>query len=160
MSYYTALQSAWATSSASPGALPSGVTGTSLYGLTTAQKIAAVNGWTITGSIPTTLYVTGNQVANCINWTEFVALTAAQQMNILQLLTIQGPLLGGSGNLTELLNGMLLAYFSNHSGPTVTALTALAQATVQPWWQVTVANGGGGLTAPIGPQDTTAAGLT
>ena len=51
---YTALISAWGASSASPGALPSGVTGTSLYGLSTADKIAAVNGWTVTGSVPTT----------------------------------------------------------------------------------------------------------
>jgi hypothetical protein len=141
---YTLLQTAWAASSASPGALPAGVTGTSLYGLATAAKVAAVNGWTFTGAVPTTIYVTGAQVANCINWTEFAALTAAQQSDLLALLNSPGPLLSGSAQLAQLLPGMLLAYFTNHSGPTITALTALAAAAVQPW---TLANGyGAGIT--------------
>jgi hypothetical protein len=37
MAYYTALINVWTTSSASSGALPSGVAGTSLFGLTTAD---------------------------------------------------------------------------------------------------------------------------
>lgn len=160
MSYYTALISAWGTSSASPGALPSGVSGTSLNGLTTAQKIAAVNAWTVTGTIPTSFYVTGSQLANCINWTEFAALTAAQQTNLLWLCCAPGPLLGGSGNTAFLVDGMILAYFTNHSGPTVTALTALANAQVQLWWAVSVANGGGGLSGPISQADVTLAGLS
>ena len=160
MAYYSALQAAWAASSASPGALPNGVAGTSLYGLTTAQKIAAVNAWTVTGTIPTSFYVTGAQILNCVNWTEFAALTAQQQSNLLALCNVQGQLLGGSGNTAFLPTGMVLAYFTNHSGPTVTALTALANAQVQPWYTVTVANGGGGLNGPINQTDVTLAGLS
>ena len=151
MAYYTALITAW------DGATqpPTGVTGTALTGgMTTAQKLAAVNGWTVTGSVPTSFYVTGNQLANCINWTEFAALTAAQQQNLLLLCIIPGQLLGGSGNTTFLVDGMILAYFTNKSGPTITALTALAEAAVTPWW---AANGYPG---PFNAADAAEAGLS
>lgn len=47
MPYYTALQSAW-NGTTQP---PTGVTGTGLTaGMTTAQKLAAVNAWTVAGS--------------------------------------------------------------------------------------------------------------
>ncbi len=134
MAYYTAFINAWNTSS-SGGGLPASTTGTSLVGLTTANKLAAINAWSFTGAVPGTIYVTGAQIANCINWTEFAALTATQQSNLLQMFGIQGPLLGGSANTSHLLAGMILAYFTNLAGPTIAALTALSQATVQPWWQ-------------------------
>jgi hypothetical protein len=133
MAYYTAFVAAW-NSATQP---PAGVTGTALSG-TTAQKLALFNAWTVTGVIPTTLFVTGAQLLNCINWTEFSALTAAQQTNLLALCQVGGLLLGGSGNTTFVVDGMFLAYFTNLSGPTITALTALAQGAVQSWW---LANG-------------------
>jgi hypothetical protein len=154
MAYYTALISAWNT-----GTVPNGVTGSALTGQTTAQKLININGWTVTGSVPTTLYVTGNQLLNCINWTEFNALTAAQQTNLLQLCAIPGQLLGGSDNTGFVPDGMLLAYFTNHSGPTILALTALAKAAVTPWWQAPVSPGpGAGLVSPVSPTDLAAAG--
>ncbi|MFZ1109847.1 MAG: hypothetical protein WAN43_16050 [Rhodomicrobium sp.] len=117
MAYYTALITAW-NGATQP---PAGVTGTGLTGaMTTAQKLAAVNAWTITGAVPTSFYVTGAQIANCINWTEFAALTAAQQQNLLLLCIQDGQLLGGSANTAHLAAGMILAYFTNLSGPTVT----------------------------------------
>lgn len=137
MAYYTALINQWA-----------GLSGT------TAQKLTAINALTVTGSVPTTIYITGAQLLNCINWTEFAALTAAQQSNLLLLCLNPGPLLGGSSNTSFLLVGMILAYFTNHSGPTIVALTALSQAVVQPWWQ---ANGYPGL---FNNNDLTAAGLS
>jgi hypothetical protein len=149
MSYYTTLINAW-NGATQP---PTGVTGTALTGsMTTAQKLAAVNAWTVTGVVPTTMYATGVQVANCVNWTEFASLTAAQQLNLLTLLNQPGLLLGGSANTANLLVGMLLAYFTNHSGPTITALTALAQATVTPWWQAN------GYTSPFTATDLALAG--
>ena len=157
---YAALQAAWATSSASLGALPSGVSGTSLYGLSTSAKIAAVNAWTVTGTIPTSFYISGDALLNCINWTEFAALSTAQQLNLLTLCNCPGRLLGGSGNTAFIVDGMILAYFTNHLGPTVTALTALANAQVQPWWSVPVANGGGGLQGQVSQSDITQAGLS
>jgi hypothetical protein len=150
LAYYDALIAAW-NNATQP---PPGVTGTGLNGsMTTAQKLATVNAWTIVGTIPAVLNVTGAQVLNCINWAEFNALTATQQANILALCNIPGLLLGGSSNTAFMLDGMLLAYFTNHSGPTITALTALAQSSITPWWQT-----GAGLTSPVTAPDLLAAG--
>ena len=156
MAYYDALIAAW-NSVTQP---PTGVTGTALTsGMSTPQKIAAVNGWTVTGAIPSVIYVSGAQLLNCINWTEFAALTATQQANLLALCQVPGQLLGGSGNTAFIVDGMFLAYFS-HSGATIIALTALATSMAQPWWQVAVASGGGGLNNPVTAADCAAAGLS
>ena len=151
MAQYTNLIAAW-NGATQP---PTGVTGSPLLGGdTTAQKLAKVQAWTVTGAVPTTLYSTGPQLANCINYAEFKALTATQQANLLALCNNPGPLLGGSANTAFLVDGMILDYFTNKSGPTILALTALAQATVQPWWQYA------GYTSQIGLQDVQAAGLS
>jgi len=154
MAYYDALIAAWNNASPATGAtLPAGTTGSLLNGLTTAQKLAAVNAWTFTGSVPTVLSTSGAQLLNCINWTEFAALTAAQQTNLLMLCSVNGLLLGGSAETAFIADGMILAYF-NHAGPTIAALTALAQATVQPWWQ------SAGYVRPFDLGDVAAAGLS
>lgn len=156
MAYYTALINAW-NSVTQP---PAGVTGTPLTGgMTTAQKITAVNGWTITGAIPTTIFVNGDQLANCVNWAEFAVLTAQQQQNLLGLFAIPGQLLGGSASTSFLPVGMILSSFTV-TGPTIASLTALAKATITPWWQAPVANSGGGLSGPVSQADCTAAGLS
>jgi hypothetical protein len=102
--------------------------------LTTANKLIAINGWTHTGTIPTTILISGDKVANCINWNEFKALSATTQSLITSICCIPGQLLGGSANTTSLLVGALLANFSV-TGSTIANLTALAIATPQPWWQ-------------------------
>jgi len=119
MAYYDALITKWGT--LTPG--------------TTAAKLAQLNAITVTGSVPTSFYTTGAAILNCIDWTEFNALTAARQTNVLQMCAIPGQLLGGSSQTSHLVAGMIIAYFPG-GGPTITALTALAQAAVQPWWQV------------------------
>lgn len=150
MAYYTALITAW-NGATQP---PTGVTGTAITGaMTTAQKIAAVNGWTVTGSVPTSFFVTGDQLLNCINYAEFKVLTATQQNNILAVCRTPGKLLGGSSNTAFIVDGMVLDYFPG-AGPTVASLTALAQGAVTPWWQAL-----GGLSGPVSLADTTAAGL-
>jgi hypothetical protein len=136
MAYYDALVAEWAL--LTPG--------------TTAVKLAQLNAMTVTGSIPTLLNVTGAQVLNCINWAEFAALTQAQQTNLLNLCCVPGLLLGGNANTTQMVDGMLLAYFTNHSGPTIVALTALAKGVVVPWWQ------SNGYSDPISMMDLAAAG--
>ena len=141
MAYYDALIAKWAT--LTPG--------------TTAQKLAQINALTVTGVVPTTLYVTGDKIANCINYAEFKALTATQQSNVLALCRINGQLLGGSSNTAFLVDGMIIDYFPL-AGPTIAALTALAQGAVTPWWQAAVAQGGGGLSSPVSQADLTAAG--
>ena len=142
MTDYSALVSKW--SQLSPGS--------------TQQKLDAINALTVTtGQIPTSLTITGIQLANCIAYSEFKVLTSAQQQNLLALCAISGPLLGGSANLTHLLVGMLLDYFPP-AGLTIAALTAFASAAAIPWWQATVVQGGGGLTGPVGMNDLIAAG--
>jgi hypothetical protein len=154
MAYYTNLIAAW-NGATQP---PTGVAGTGITAqMTTAQKIAAVNGWTITGSIPTSFLTTGPALLNCINWAEFNALTAQQQSNLLMLCASPGPILGGSANVGLITAGMFLAYFTNHSGPTILALMALAQGVVQQWW---AAPNGGALNGPVSAADCTAAGLS
>lgn len=151
MAYYDALIAAW-NGAAQP---PAGVTGTGLTAqMTTLQKIAAVNAWTVTGSVPTSFFVTGAQLLNCINYAEFKVLTDAQQKNLLGLCQVGGNLLGGSSNTTFMVDGMILDYFTNHAGPTILALTALAQGTVIPWWQSI------GLNGVVSLADTQAAGLS
>jgi hypothetical protein len=135
MAYYDALIAEWGT-----------LTGT------TVAKLAALNALTVSGTVPTNFTVTGAQLLNCINWTEFAALTVVQQQSLLQLCAVPGQLLGGSSNTAFLVDGMILAYFTNHSGPTVTALTALAHAVAQPWWQAN------GYSSPISANDLVAAG--
>lgn len=144
--YYDALTTAW-NSITQP---PVGVTGTGLNnGMTTTQKLAAINGWTVTGSIPTTMTAIGVDVLNCVVWSEFAALTPQQQSNFLMLCSTQGQLLGGSANLSKILPGMIIAYFGGGSG-TVANLSALAKATTQTWAKVNgypnAQNGGGGIT--------------
>jgi hypothetical protein len=108
MAYYTALIAAW-NNVTQP---PPGVTGTGLTGgMTTAQKIDAVNGWTITGTIPTSVTFTGVQLANSINYTEFDNLTDSQQRNILAICAVPGGLLGGSANTSFLPVGIIIKYF-------------------------------------------------
>lgn len=150
MSYYTTLITAW-NGATQP---PAGVTGAALTGgMTTAQKIAAVNDWTVSGSVPTSFSTTGAALLNCINYAEFKALTAAQQANLFALCANPGPILGGSSNAGLIAAGMFLDYFS-HAGATIIALTALAQATVQTWWQAN------GYSSPIGLADAADAGLS
>ncbi len=111
MAYYTAFINAW-----NAGVVPANCTGTPFIGLTTTQqRLDALNGWTFTGAIPTTLYSTGVQLANCINYAEFKALTATQQANVLALCQIPGGLLGGSGNTAFLTDGLILDCFPVHN---------------------------------------------
>lgn len=147
MTNYTNLVVGW-NSATQP---PTGVAGIGIVGSdTTAQKLAKVNAWTVTGSAPATFYITGIQIANCINWAELAALTDAQRKDVLALCNQPGGMIGGSAQTAQLAAGMILAYF-NHAGPTVAALTALAQGTVQPWWQYS------GYTSQFGPSDLLAA---
>lgn len=118
MAYYDALITKWGTLSGS-----------------TQSKLDQINALTVTGSVPTAFYCTGADLLNAINWTEFAALTAVQQSNLLSLCQVPGQILGGSANTSHMAAGMILAYFTNLGGPTIAGLTALAKTVTQPWWQ-------------------------
>lgn len=132
MAYYTALIAAWG-SSIQP---PTGVTGTGLSSAqSTVTKLANINGWTVTGSVPTSFVTTGSALANCINFAEFNTLTAAQQSNVLALVQIASGQLGGSTNVGLLTAGMFVTYFTTPASPTIANLTALAKSVTQSWAQ-------------------------
>lgn len=122
------------------------------------QKLTIVNAKVVTGVIPASFYVTGADVANAINWSEFAALTTTRA-DILSMCAIPGPLLGGSANTAHLVAGMIIANFTGGS-QTIAGLVALSKAATTPWWQASVADGGGGLSSQVGPNDLAAAGLT
>ena len=154
--YYATLVADWNLSSASSGAMPSGVAGTSLFGLTTTDKLAAINAWTVTGTIPTTYYVTGSQIINCINYAEFESLTAPIQQQLMSLFATPGQLLGGTANTAYLTVALVVQNFPNN-GPTINCLSAAAKALVEPWYIVPAKNSGGGLNGPVNSNDLTAA---
>lgn len=143
MAYYDALIAKWNSIPSSPA-------------LTTQQKLDFVNGLTVTGQVPASFFLTGADLFNCLDWVEFSGLSQAQQTTLLQICAIPGNLKGGTNSFFA---GLVPSFFASLlGGVTVTAMTALAKGTVQPWWQVSVAGGGGGLSSPVSFNDLTGAG--
>ena len=90
MAYYTALIAAW-TSVTQP---PAGVTGTALTGgMTTAQKLAAVNAWTV--AMPQAASIPVSSIVGAILPADFLALTPLQLQQLQFLLqssqTVSAP---------------------------------------------------------------------
>src|SRR5690348_11439794 len=138
MAYYDALVAKWAT-----------LTGT------TAQKLAAVNAATVNGA-PLPMIVPTYQIYNAIVGSEFAALTAANQQLVRDILSM-GSVDASPGTQVR---ARIVAIFPNTT-QTFANLSAIAAAydTPQiPWWQATVAQGGGGLTSPVNGNDLVAAG--
>lgn len=151
---YVALAAGW-----NGNTPPSGVVGTALTGLSTAQKIININAWTITATIPAQYTITGAQIEGCIKFSEFNALTQVQQQQLMELIDTPGPISVGSSpaELALLADGMIVALFGAGS-VTVANLSALAPS-AQAWVTTPVANGGAGLSGPVSLADTQAAGL-
>jgi hypothetical protein len=116
MAYYDALIAEWP----------------NITGPDTATKLATLNALQVTGSIPTTFSITGQQILNCLDFTEFNTRTASQQTAILQLCALPAMVAGQNTFIGKL----FASYYSNAlGGPTITAFIALAKAITQPWWQ-------------------------
>ena len=132
MAYYDALIAAW-----NAGGVPSGASGTAIVGgMTTDQKMAAVNSWTVSG--PTNLVVVSTyKIFNAMDPTEFAALTTAQQTRVRDILSM-GTVDGSAGTHV---NAVLTAVFGAGTN-TRANLVALANTfkTTVPWWR---ANGYG-----------------
>lgn len=96
MAYYDALTVAW-NSSTQP---PPGVTGTALSsGMTTQQKINAVNNWTMIGPrIP--MIIPTYRIYNLVTPSDFTALSSADQQNVRDILTM-GTVDVSSGTLAR-----------------------------------------------------------
>lgn len=135
MAYYTALINFWP----------------SAQGADTAAKLAWVNAQTVTGSIPATFPVTGAQILKCLDFPEFNSLTAARQTAILQICALPA----GDGGANSFIGKLIANYYSAMlTGPTIVALTAMAQAVVQPWWKAN------GYPRPFDLGDVSTAGLS
>lgn len=138
MVYYDALVAKWAT--LTPG--------------TTAVKLAQINAITVTGAaVP--MIIPSYMIYNLLDPAEFTALTAANQALVRDLVNM-GTVDGSPGKPAR---ARMVAIYP--SGTTRTALNALA-ATYDsppiPWATATIAQGGGGLTGPVGTNDLIAAG--
>ena len=84
MAYYDALISAW-----NAGGKPNGATGTSITGgMSTQDKIDAVNGWLVSGDA-TPMIVEAHKILNAIDVTEYKALSAAQK-DVVRLMLSMG----------------------------------------------------------------------
>lgn len=172
MAYYTALIAAW-NGATQP---PAGVTGTALTGLSTAAKIAAINGWTVAGPnvdvpvsaivgslmlggayLPLSVFVAG---ATNGNTTHDSALSAAKML--MAWITVPNAPAAQMSNPTVFaeISGMASAVLVQETAtPGSTgftqavhdALIALS-ATTKPWWQAN------NYSSPIGTGDLSAAG--
>lgn len=154
MSQYDILITAW-----TAGTVPVGATGSAFVGGdTTVQKLVKVNAWIITGVVPAVFTITADQILNALNWGEFNTLPAAAQNQLLQVCTTPGTIVGGASSF---IGGMVVNFYSNKlGGPTISNFTALAKATVTPWWQAQPAQGGLGFSQPVTLLDAAAAGLS
>lgn len=139
MAYYDALIAKWGT-----------LTGT------TQQKLDAINAATVTLSTPKPAILSPSDVINAIVPADLASLTTAQ-------VTLLGMVLSGStvdASAGTTVRAAVAAIFSGKT-TTLSQLSALVSKydnPVVPWWQATVAQGGGGLVAPVQPSDLAAAG--
>lgn len=140
MAYYSALIAKWP----------------SVTGATTQAKLDNLNGQTLAVGTPKPLIVSTYEIYNCIVASEFDALTATQQQQIRDILSM-GTVDASPGTNVR---ARILAVFGVGS-QTRTNLTNLATSFDTPsipWWEATVAQGGGGLNGPVSANDLVAAG--
>jgi hypothetical protein len=162
---YSALITAWHDATQPP----TGVTGTGLTGsMTTAQKIVAVNGWTVPGpniDVPVSSVVgylsLNGKLSGLIKYAASPPATEAgiagaelvAVINCPNAPNFQTSQSGAYSAVSGLLTALAGDSNSNISSTDATALLALS-ATLIPWWQTA------GLSSPISTADTTTAGLT
>lgn len=133
MAYYDALKTIWPT-----------LTGDN------TQKLAQLNAMTVSGSVPTAFSVRGSQIYNCLDKTEYSALSAANQQAVRDIFNLGGDIPAGAGTTVQ---AVLMAIFG--AGTTTrTNFLSLAKASTSPWWQAN------NYLAPININDLAAGGLS
>lgn len=141
MAYYDALIAKWAT--LTPG--------------TTAAKLAQINAITVQIATHGVALLAPSSILNAIVFADLASLT---QLQVSQLTL----LLAGSAvdvSFGSSIRAGIVALFAGKTTTLaqLTALVASADAAVTaPWWQATVAQGGGGLASPVSLADLAAAG--
>lgn len=140
--YYDPLIAKWAT--LTPG--------------TTAAKLAQINAITVAGTtVPAIVPV--NKIVNAIVAADLLALTT-NQLLALQVILFGNASVDGSPGTT--VRAVFQSIFAGKATTlaNLTALVAPYDNGTVPWWQATVAQGGGGLVALVQPSDLTQAGLS
>lgn len=124
---------------------------------TTDQKLAQLNALTVNDG-PVVMIIPTYKIYNLIDATEWLALSAVNQQNVRDILSMGQVDVSPGTNA----RARLTAIFPNATAPiTRAALIAFANtfdAPQIPWWQASVAQGGGGLTSPVGMADLVSAG--
>lgn len=129
----------------------------SVPGATTQIKLANINAELVTlPKIP--MIIPTYQIYNVMDTNEFSALSSANQQNMRDILGM------GTVDLTQggPARARMMALFGAATA-TRAAMSNMAKPydTPQiPWWQATVAQGGGGLNSPVSNEDLVAAGLS
>lgn len=137
--YYDALIAKWAT--LNPG--------------TTAAKLAQINAMTVAAPAQKAL-LTPSSILNAI---VFADLSAFTQLQVMQLtLLLQGDLVDASPGTSIRLGIQALFAGKTQTLNQLGALVAAYDNPTMPWWQATVANGGGGLNGPVAASDLAQAG--
>lgn len=140
MAYYDALIAKWAT--LTPG--------------TTAQKLAQINALTV--SNPQKAMLAPSTILNACVAVDLEALTAAQ-VALFALLLAGTSIDCSAGTAIRAVAQNLFAGKTQTLANLGALVSPFDNATL-PWWQATVAQGGGGLSSPVSQGDLTAAGLS
>lgn len=138
MAYYDALVTKWGTLSG-----------------TTAAKLAAINALTV--AVPQPAIIAVDKIKNAIVAADLGTLTT-NQLLLLQLYLLGAGTVDASPNTT--IRTGLQALFAGKTTTLANLTTLVApydNATI-PWWQATIAQGGGGLSSAISANDLAAAG--
>ena len=143
MAYYTALIAKWAT--LTPG--------------TTAQKLTQINTLTVQTAANGKAILAPSDILNAIVFADLAALT---QLQVTQLtLLLQGSVVDASVGSSIRTGIQALFAGKTQTLANLSALVAPYDAPLTiPWWQATVAQGGGGLIGQVGLGDCNNAGLS
>jgi len=138
MAYYTAFVTQWAT--LTPG--------------TTAAKLAQLNAQTVAGTPLANAYLTGAQIYNAIVPAEFVALSAANQQIVRDIVGLGGNIdvNAGTNARTALLNAFGVATTTRANLASIVTAAIAAPAVL--WWKAN------GYPAPFNDSDCAAAGVS
>lgn len=127
MAYYDAFIAAW-----NAGGIPANTTGTSITGgMTAAQKLAAVNGWTIAGPTNVTLVPT-HKIFNAIVAADFTSLSASDKARLDRIFSLGAVDASPGTNVRAEIASVLAGKTTSLAN--LQALNDTFKTTI-PWWQ-------------------------
>lgn len=138
MAYYDALIAKWGTLSG-----------------TTQAKLTTINALTVNGTAQPAIIPT-YKIYNAIVPADFTSLTAANQQLIRDIFGMGTVDASPGTNVRTVVQNIFTGKATTLAN--LGALVAPFDTPQIPWWQATVAQGGGGLSSPVAPVDLAAAG--